>query len=89
MQGNIVTATLAVVGFLTSSGPARDAATKKWRQTAPVIVGFLAGCVCGACATAWFHQGAWLVPLAFSALMWLGLGTAGLGAAVPPQNDGR
>lgn len=74
MTGNIVAATLGLIGMLLAKGAARQQAWSQWHQTAPILFGFVMGCLAGAGAVASLGSGAWAVPAAASMLLWVIVG---------------
>lgn len=77
MTGNIVAATLALIGMLLAKDAARQQAWSQWHQTAPILFGFVTGCLAGAGAVAWLGSGAWAAPAAASMLLWVIVGSGG------------
>lgn len=76
MTGNIVSATLALVGMCLAKDAARQQARAQWHQTGPILLGFVLGCLAGAGAVAWLGSGAWSVPATASMLLWAKVGLA-------------
>lgn len=59
MTGNIVVCVLSLVSVLIHRSEDSDAARSQWRQTWPILLGFLAGCVTGAGAVTSCGEAGW------------------------------
>ena len=73
MTGNIVACTLALVTLLLFPKGAASTARKQWRETWPILLGFLIGCVAGSGSVRLLGDTAWFA----AALASLLVGTCG------------
>jgi len=66
MTGNVVTSSLALVGLFRPAPWTREESRQQLRCTAPLVLGFMAGCVVGAIGASRLGPWAWTIPAALS-----------------------
>jgi uncharacterized membrane protein YoaK (UPF0700 family) len=80
MTGNIVAATVALIGLALKGvrGHPADRDRTDWNALWPLLLGFATGCLCGAFASKSMTWWAWTGPALVSGLLALGVMTAGV-----------
>lgn len=66
MTGNVATSIVALVGLLRPGPWTREESLRKLRTTAPLVLGFVAGCLTGATSASRLGAWAWSIPAALS-----------------------
>jgi uncharacterized membrane protein YoaK (UPF0700 family) len=66
MTGNVATAIVALVGLLRPGPWTREESLRKLRTTAPLVLGFMAGCLTGATSASMLGAWAWSLPAGLS-----------------------
>ncbi|MCU1407367.1 MAG: hypothetical protein JWQ43_3670 [Glaciihabitans sp.] len=72
MTGNLVVATIAAFDLVTSRGTSATALAH-WKDTWPLLAGFIGGCLVGACASTLFGDHAALVPAVLAVAVFAGI----------------
>jgi len=72
MTGNLVVATIAVVDLVTSRGRSATALTH-WKETWPLLAGFIGGCLVGAASATLFGDHAAVVPATLAVAVFVGI----------------
>ncbi|MET4584108.1 uncharacterized membrane protein YoaK (UPF0700 family) [Conyzicola nivalis] len=72
MTGNLAVATIAVFDLIASRGKSATALTH-WRDTWPLLAGFIGGCLVGALASTLFGDHAAVVPATLAVAVFVGI----------------
>jgi uncharacterized membrane protein YoaK (UPF0700 family) len=72
MTGNLVAATIAVFDLVASRGTSATAVTH-WKETWPLLAGFIGGCLVGAAATTLFGDHAAVIPAILAVAVFVGI----------------
>lgn len=68
MTGNVVTSSLALVGLFLPIPWTQEESRQQLRATAPLVLGFMAGCLIGAVGASRLGWWAWSIPAGLSAV---------------------
>jgi uncharacterized membrane protein YoaK (UPF0700 family) len=66
MTGNVVTSSIALIGLFRPTPWTREESRQQLRATAPLVLGFMAGCLIGAVGASRLGWWAWSVPAGLS-----------------------
>jgi uncharacterized membrane protein YoaK (UPF0700 family) len=72
MTGNLVVATIAVFDLVTSRGKSATASAH-WKETWPLLAGFIGGCLVGAASSTVFGDHAAVVPATLAVAVFVGI----------------
>ena len=72
MTGNLVVAIIAVFDLVASRGTSATA-LNRWKDTRPLLVGFIGGCLIGALASSLFGDHAAVVPATLAVAVFVGI----------------